>query len=569
MKYIKLVFCIIGILLLTGYSFAQAPLTVHAGPKGIFVYTGKEIPCGKEVALYKIERSIDAKYWVLIGEARTPADFPQFDMAVKKAASFFPSQPTTDKNRLQQIYKRAVSTGNMDSLRNFTLLYPFKMGLGLMFYDTTASRYAPFRYRVKAINSESKTVYIRTSDTISYPPYKQFDVIKRASSEYKEGKILVKWKSAGSNPAPLFMVWGIVEGKNIPLMKGHTSRYSVNDTSFYTFDDSIPELSGTKVFQYFVLPFDGYNNIGKASQVATISLDNFYATKFLSPNIRLGNDSSALELNWRLNEVKEVRNIYVFRSEHKMNGYSRLTELTAAEEKWTDKFISPGKKYFYIIQANAINGKRFRQSDTMEVQVPGFFKNVSECNHPVILHASKVKKGFRLLVEISEKEPAEVHVYRGKQNSPPTLLQTIISKGAGVIEIMDPVAQGTDAKSFSYYASYKCRQNSKAIMSAQKTIELTKPDEITYFEAYQNQFGTSLYWDDAVVLSKKYASYQLAGHNGGPTSRSPLMILAEKLSASSFLDTSLANGNEYTYILKMVDKTGQLSEKSWQVVVRK
>ena len=569
MKHIRLVIIISALFLLANPSHSQKILPVHAGPKGIFIGPLKDIPNGKSVSFYKVERSLDRQAWIKVGEMRTPGTFAQFESAVQAAKVLFPPQPVTSKSYLQMIYAKATSAPNVDSIRNLSLLYPSRMGLGILFHDTSAKKYIPYFYRIKAMSRDAKILYSLTSDSISFPPALDFDPIKRSTSGYKNGVVQVKWKSSGSNPAPLFMVMSLEDGKNVPQTGGLSSRYSVNDTSFYTFEDSVSVSSGARVFQYFLVPFDGFNNIGNTSQVATIALDNFNETNFVSPAVVPGNDSLGLNLSWKLSQLKDVRNIYIFRSEQKLKGYEKLAELKASEEKWLDKKAGAGKKYFYILQVNAQNGKRFKQSDTLEILVPGYFKSGITCKTPVMQHVSKAGKGIRLLVAGLPEEAVDVSFYRGKPGAQPTLLKTQSSKGASALEYTDTSTPAADYKDSYFSASYKCPVDGKLLSSAQKPAETGSTDEITFFEAYPHPYGTMLYWDDALASSKKYAYYQLAGHNGGPNSRSPLMVLSEKQTASSYLDTSLSYGNEFTYILKMVDKSGRVSEKSWQVTVRK
>jgi len=45
------------------------------------------------------------------------------------------------------------------------------------------------------------------------------------------------------------------------------------------------------------------------------------------------------------------------------------------------------------------------------------------------------------------------------------------------------------------------------------------------------------------------------------------MILAEGLTQSSYIDTKAQDGNQYTYTLRMIDKNGNSSEKTYKVTI--
>jgi hypothetical protein len=95
--------------------------------------------------------------------------------------------------------------------------------------------------------------------------------------------------------------------------------------------------------------------------------------------------------------------------------------------------------------------------------------------------------------------------------------------------------------------------------------KLTQADEVSYFYAVPSKGKIELYWDDVLNRQTKYSSYSLARKYGMPNSKSPLMVLTENLTGSSFVDEKAQSGNQYTYVLRLTDKSGTISEKSYTV----
>jgi len=149
----KLIKPLIVIILFFGLyvaAFPQAQGVVKHGPSGIFIFMGKEIPSGKNVSGFKIERSTDSISWELVAELKAPAGFEAFKKAIDRAKPFFPVQPIPSDDKLSQLYQKAMATGNTDSLKGMRMLFPIRVALGIMYYDTTASRNTVYRYRVHA-----------------------------------------------------------------------------------------------------------------------------------------------------------------------------------------------------------------------------------------------------------------------------------------------------------------------------------------------------------------------------------------------------------------------------------
>jgi hypothetical protein len=68
-------------------AFAQIPGSARQGPSGIFIFLGKEIPVGKNISAYKIERSGDNIHWKQIAEIKTPSGFDGFKIILSFATS--------------------------------------------------------------------------------------------------------------------------------------------------------------------------------------------------------------------------------------------------------------------------------------------------------------------------------------------------------------------------------------------------------------------------------------------------------------------------------------------------
>lgn len=537
------------------------------GPSGIFIFLGNEIPAGKSIGSYKIERTEDNKKWQPIAEISTPLSFDLFAKAVENAKSFFPSQPLPQADKLKQIYQKAVAAGNSDSMKGMRLLHPLRVALGIMYYDTSASKHIAYRYRVTAVKPWGIADQSYLTDTVSLPYLPGFDTITFSESSYNINSVRITWKSAGPNPAPLFMVFKFRFGAPVPA-RGSTSRYVMNDTTYFTYYDTTVAKEAGKEMQFFVSPFDQFGNSGLSSQVAVITQDNFNKATFVKNHIAFEPKLSGVQICWHFTDPVTVKQIEIFRSESDKTGFGKLAEVPVTDTSYLDQRIWPEKKYYYYVQAVAKAGKRTKQSKVMAAEVPGLGIKV-KLKAPVLRQVAVVNNAVRLLIEVNDTTAKNIRIFRGKKGGLVTLPDLVKTEKEGYVEFIDLSLTPEKRKGVFYAVRNENTGEGISALSQELPIDsIAKPDEVSYFYAFSSKGKIKLYWDDVAGRSSKYIAYSIARQHGAANSKSPLMVLSDKLALCSYSDEQVQDGNQYTYVLSLVDRAGNTSEKTYKATVQ-
>lgn len=545
-------------------AISQNSAAVKQGPKGIFVFTGKEIPSGKTIKKLKIERSEDNLTWTGIAELKTPSDINSFSKSVEKSQSFFPAQPMPASEKLSMLYERAVASANIDSLKGMRLLHPIRMALGVLYYDTTVKKQLTYRYRISAEKYSGEPGSVIITDTISFPLPAVFDTIVFSESSYNQSKVLIKWKSVGKNSAPLFMVHKFLYGAAV-VAKGATSRFSMNDTTYYVYSENVASREAGKEMQFFVTPFDPLGNAGVSSQVAVITQDNFNKATFIRNHIAFKPALSGVQICWHFSDPMTVRTSEIFRSDNSKTGFRKIAEVSSSDTSYLDQQIWPERTYYYYIQTVAKAGKRTKQSGVLSASVPGMVMP-EKLSPPRLIQVAVANKSVRLLVEVNDTTSTHLRIYRGVNGGLTALPELIAIENANVVSIIDSTLPETEMKDVFYAVrNEKTGARISGLSNELPVAMVGNTDDVAYFYAFPSNEGIVLYWDDVVNRKSTFTSYTLARQYGPANSRSPLKILAENLTASSFTDQVSESGNQYTYVLTLVDKSGTVGEKSFKV----
>jgi fibronectin type 3 domain-containing protein len=555
-----------SLLFIASNGFSQVAGSVRQGPSGIFIFMGSEIPCGKYISSFKIERSEDNKHWQPIAELKTPQGFKAFNEAVEKAKSYFPSQPIPTTEKLRQLYEKAVATGNTDSLKSMRLLFPIRVALGIMYYDTSANQHITYKYRINSMKTKEVSYQTFVSDTISLPFSGVFDTISFSESSYNINSVLIKWKSIGKNPAPLFMVYSFKYGAPI-IAHGRTSRFNLNDTTYYVYYDTTVAKFAGKEMQFFVSPFDHFGNAGRSSQVAVITQDNFNKATFVRDHIAFLPKLSGVQVCWHFTDPVTVKTVEIFRSESPDNGFRKFAEAGPNDTSYLDKQLWPEKTYYYFIQVVAKAGKRTKQSGIMMVQIPGI-SSVAKLNVPILRQVAVVNKNIRLLIEVNDTSASELRIYRGLKGGLVALPELVKTGKTGFIAFTDSSLALEDMKDVFY--AVRNERSGTAISGLSEELPvamIADMNEVAYFYAFPANGGVQLYWDDVVNRVSNFKSYTLARKNGPANSRSPLKVIVENFTKSSFVDADAQPGNQYTYELSLVDKNGKSKPKTYKVTI--
>jgi len=205
----------------------------------------------------------------------------------------------------------------------------------------------------------------------------------------------------------------------------------------------------------------------------------------------------------------------------------------------------------------------------MMARVPGIAV-ADKLNSPVLKHVSEVNGNIRLLIEVNDTLATQIRIFRGVKGGMLALPKLIQINGAAVISYTDSTLTQGNAENVFYAVRNEKDGSAISSLSEQLTVSaVTDVNEVAYFDAFLSKGKIELYWDDVAGRNTNFAGYTLARQNGQANSKSPLRIIAENLKASSFTDNDATAGNQYTYVLTLIDKAGNSTGKSYKVTIPK
>jgi hypothetical protein len=548
---------VLALFVISGLS-AQKPDFARPGPKGVYLFLGKNIPCGKPIASYRIERKAVNGSWQFVADVTAPSTFSELIKRIEEAKNSMPSQPLPSEARMQKLFIRAIQTGTTDSLKGSGLQYPVKLGLGVMYYDAAAPTGPGIQYKVTELTKTGQEQNEMISDTLTLPYVASFDEMELAESSRTEKMVYIKWRSTGNNPGPLYMVHKM-DNKTPVLVSGSGGHYSVNDTTYYVFQDSLTVSQSTQELQYFITPFDQLGNAGKSSQVVAITNDNFNKAFFINvlatkiPNI-LG-----IRISWHFSDPVTINSIDLYRSEFKDQGFMKLSSFNRVDTSYIDSIISPEKSYYYYLQAYSRSGKRFKQSNPVFVLA---YQPVKP-GAPVIVEASGTNKGVRLLINANNSNCDGVRVFRsdGMRDQLMAISDLILKRDSSLIEYLD----SSPGLSGRYHYIYAARCEGKGTvasdlsnkMSAQPLVSSAPPSPV-FLKAFIDNNTIRLFWENMQQSDSGIAGYIVSRRAESATSSlslpfSPIAGEKQPYVPSFMFDSSVVKGNVYSYIVQSID----------------
>jgi hypothetical protein len=545
MRILATLLIVVTALFIPHVSDAQTSQIARPGSQGVFIFPGSYIPCGTAIISYKIERRSADSIWKPLYELKTPASLNGFLSAVDKAKLLLPSQPLPSQQKLQSIYERAKAAGSVDSLKGTILHYPVKMALGLIFHDSTAKK-GSFQYRVSALDKTRKAIETRESDWVSMPYKAVFDEVQLVESSRNEKSVTIKWKSAGNNSSPLFMVHKVEAGKPANAA-GITGRYTVNDTTYYTFRDSIKPALADKELQYYMVPFDLLGNAGKPSRVVAITSDDFSKASFRSLTVSKLPDRFGNLINWSFTLNGSLQSFTIYRSEEEGKGFIQLATVPASDSVYTDDRIKPEKNYYYFIQANALHGSRYKQSNKVFASAFSMRKLLP----PVISGIKQITPGIEITVDSIDLQATGIRIFRKCGNEIFTAASDFIAVNGSHAVFID---QLTPKGSLNCQYTVRAEKPGYGISDLSGEVSLYKVmiSNPSALRAAFDDTGISLLWADVKKTDSLVKGYIVSRRTeeAQADDKQPFIQLSpstESYISNYFLDRTAAEGSVYTY----------------------
>ncbi len=229
-------------------------------------------------------------------------------------------------------------------------------------------RRTPGNASFQKIKTTPNTVYKdkKISAAVSY--YYQIVPISRdTGKEIKAALVTLKAKAPGSvsvekvkvkSPTKIQIYWTMSAGSGgyqILRSEGDGGRYEeiarVNGKTVCTYIDG--EVTPGKTYYYKVRPMDqrktGFGSYSAAAKGRTIAKTSITSITSLS--------SSQMRVTWK--KVRNARTYEVYRSTKAKGGYRKVYTAKSGTQKFTDKTVKSGKKYYYkVVVTGSFNGER-------------------------------------------------------------------------------------------------------------------------------------------------------------------------------------------------------------------
>jgi hypothetical protein len=184
--------------------------------------------------------------------------------------------------------------------------------------------------------------------------------------------------------------------------------------------------------------------------------------------------------------------------------------------------------------------------------------------HQVVVSENSIK----LIIETKDTTATHLRIYRGEKGALLALPNLIeINKSASLV-YYDATLKPQDYKKVFYAVRNEKSDSGVSSLSEELPVSTqVDPNEAAYFYAFPSKSKVELYWDDVLKRNATYTSYTLLRQIGPANSKSPLMVIAENLTGDSFTDLNAQSGNMFTYVLQLVEKSGNANNKTYKVTV--
>lgn len=498
-------------------SVSPAPF-VHSAPRGMYIACGMLLasrahPVADTVG-YRIERKTGRDAWAVIADVQSPASLEELIQRVGR-------RPLDDAVRrmkltgLDALWSEMVATPRLEKI----LITPERttlVGLGLLYFDSTAAQGTTYEYRVSMLLASGAAVRPRMSPGVLCGAAWPMAVMRPIQVLETDSAVRITWSAPAPKPLPaayrvLRRLSGQEEYRQIDIGVG---AYKNGDSVFCTLTDK--GLRASQQYEYYVVPEDFYGNPGPDAEAATVYTLNFSRLP-LPQNLRAMQDSNGVRVSWTLTMNEHIIATRIYRSNHYDTGFVKVADVPATTASWLDVSAAGMSKYYYKF-SNLTYANRESQKTGVVV---GWTRSMIPPATPQNLKAQTIEGGVALTWDA---------------NVEPDISAYYVCRARGAYDSLfavSPPLTDTKWKDTSITLSgtrmyrYAVRAvNFSELVSAYSNIEVVRPGIATSPKPPQNLIVRPrndrfvLNWNDARVYDETVMGY--AVYRAGPaTQRAP------------------------------------------------
>jgi hypothetical protein len=568
------------LLTVTGVAAAQGPAArrdtiAFAGAAGIYVWTGGTIVSPEHplngVVGHRVERRRPgATDWERVADVSAVASqndfFGGLDAVTRRAVVRALRQ--RDEPGAWQYF---LAHPRADSLGRILGDDRVRLALGVYGLDQRVKTGETWEYRVTNLDARGATTAPVLSAPVAYPAAVRFAPVRVLRVEQSESTVVVWFQvTAGEGlPARSLEIWrrrgrdgafGKVDSLN--------SMIRVKDSTLARYEGH--RLAAGEMYQYYAVPRDVFFNTGTPSD--TVTAYTVGATKFTLPDSlrAVSVDSLGIVLTWRFADARLARAVRVYRSPAQDTGWRQVAELPATARRFVDQQAPEMRMTYYRL---TVTGPRNEESPPT-ASTFGFFRSRVPPAPPygLVAEAGPGNRGVRLTWQRNGDPGLRGYViFRAPRAvdsiGPDTPLDQIGPLLEGDTTYLDTLSAVSPGREYAYVVQAVSRSELRSAYSAPVFFSppergaLTAP---TGLRGVVDGNRVELVWDDMSGLDLGTAGYVVERRAaGGPDSAFALVTAAALgRTQNTFVDSTVAAGRAYEYVVRSVDRGRGQSPRS-------
>lgn len=545
----KKIFTII-LLAFAVYSFAQEQIA-FAGPKGIFVYLGKDIPNGVRIESIQLSRKEENGSFKKLKDVKCASTEQEFIDKAKDAAKYFPDFDFPPDSSLKIVWAKASKYGLLDSAGYWAMHPALRMALGILYYDLEAKENTKYNYKFNSI----------TSAEVSFPFYPKFDTASLNEYQFDKNGLYIRFRSIGKSPAKSFKVFKYNDAQKPEEVSGIHSKYSVKDTTYYIIVDK--KVTAAKKYQYSLVGVDFYGNTSYGFPPVIISLQDFSTIIFNRTKATRAKGFLGITLNWKISDVRNVKSIHIFRSKSFDKDFSEIGVMRATDTTFTDESIEPDRVYYYYLQIAD-------ETNTIVKNSAKFFDFGFDTNKPItpiITEAVGLSNGVKLNVAVPDNFIAGYRVFRsenGNDNFTVIADLVLLNPDSNTATFYDTGA----TMSGRIFYNYKVQsENTSHVVSDMSNSVQVHPEMSANVSAptnllvYFQDSIINIFWNDMRKDDEFVSGFRIYKRESGTTAFTPILPEDSIIEGNKFTDLNYKYGKVYEYEVESVDLFGFASKE--------
>jgi fibronectin type 3 domain-containing protein len=555
------------------YAQEKRLKVAFSGANGIFIYTGTEIPfvsASKTIPFkYKIERSeVGRNQWTEITQISVPDNFEEFTQNIYKLNRQLKDSIPSKELPLELIWQRAKQFERLDSMKFLANPLVVRLALGVCFLDKQVEKNKNYHYRISKIDTKGNVLESFISNEVYYPSKYVNSPLTLSSKRTSDNFIQIIWKANADFKPSSFKVFRRENFKDdfIPINPLKSYNSGQNQIALSIVDSTV---KANNTYEYFILPFDYYENEGIPSD--TVTLPAFSFNKIFPPyEIKVTEVDSlgGLKISWKLDNKDKIISVKIFRSIYSDKDFTQIGEVKGLDSVYIDRTAEPMVKYFYYLQLN----DQFGEVPLQSPKVFGLYKSNAIPPPPYYLRPDTTSFGVKLVWNKPDEYVNKYHIYRNIGDDENLSELKVIQSTDSVVQFLDTSSSLKGNR--VYYYSVRAENTSGNLSGFSDTVQvhpkiktvINSPKQLNGYELDGKVF---LYWENLFEKDETIEGYKVYRKKLGDV-RNEFIALFDTLlppKRNNFVDITPTEGNDYEYSVKAFDMFGNESNFSSSIKI--